>query len=230
MGVLLLQKTCGVGDCKTVIIVDGKPIEVNIPCPVPSASPISDPEPVPTVEPSLPPEPSPTPEISPVPTPEPTPKPSPSPGIPSYCIIGPDGNFGEAPIDECPQCWIDYARLNNRPIIDSWGLAYGARRDCRKKPGSIDCGCGVVENVHQTPHSKKPYLAHRSQGTETHKGCQPKGSDVPQIIVYPPNAPAGKCDPFSSDPYWCHHKPQDGQCGMTKFEVQGGKSISRSIP
>lgn len=233
-----LLLTCTIKGC------DGKVYEV--PCPIPSPTPVSSPspetspEPSPSVEPSLPPpstDPGPVPTPSPIkpspiptPTPEPssTPNPSPTPGVPSYCIIEEDGNFGLAPEDICPACWQAYATTHNMQIISNWGIAYRGQRDCR--PKGIDCGCGVVKNVDITPHSRKPFLAHRREagGTETHKGCQPANDsvEVPEIWVYPPNSVGGLCDPFSGDRYWCHHKAQVGQCGLTKFEVQDGAKAS----
>lgn len=239
--VLILQQKCGVGDCKTIVIIDGKPIEVNIPCPVPSPSPSPSEEPIPSPSPTTGPVPSPSPSNlpspspTPIPSPSPSPKPSPSPSttpsIPDYCIIGPDGNFGEPPLDLCPACWIDYAELKNQPIIEYWGIAFRSKRSC----SGADCGCGVVTNVDITPHSDKPFLRHRAGGgSETHKGCQPAklSPEVPDIWVYPPNDTPGLCDPFSGDRYWCHHKAKAGTCGPTKFEVRQDpfRSIIVNIP
>lgn len=216
-------------ECKAFYI-DGKLIrkaynEISTPS---SPSPSS---PLPSASPIIPsPSPSPSPIISP------SPIPSNDPGLPSYCKIEADGNFGEAPIDECPSCWTDYAALHNINIIDRWGIAFRGQRECKGPKPNGDCGCKVIKNVDITPHSRKPFLAHRraSGGSETHKGCQPANDsfDVPEIWVYPPNSPGGLCDPFSGDRYWCHHKAQVGQCGPTKFEVQapGKASITLDVP
>lgn len=230
---LLFQQKCDV-NCTTVIKdQNGKEITVPIPCP-PSPSPVSSPsvEPSPVPEPSSEPSPLPSPSPSPKPSPSsfPSPSPFPSPSIPIWCQIEVDGNFGEAPIDQCPQCWTDYAEANNVEIISRWGIEYRGERDCKGPKPDGDCGCKKVKNVDITPHSKKPFLAHRraSGGSETHKGCQPSNdsSMVPEIWVYPPNVVGGRCDPFSGDNYWCHHKAQVGQCGPTKFEVQHGAKAS----
>lgn len=229
---ILILSSCFV----TIKGCDGKEAQIPVPCssPVPSSSPSESPKPSPEISPSpLPssepvPSPIPSPSESPIPVPEPSSVPSPS--IPAWCILEADGNFGEAPLDQCPQCWTDYAEANNMEIISRWGIQYRGDRDCKGPKPDGDCGCKKVKNVDITPHSKTPFLAHRraAGGTETHKGCQPSNdsSMVPAIWVYPPNATPGLCDPFSGDKYWCHHKARVGQCGKTKFEVQHGDKAS----
>lgn len=130
-------------------------------------------------------------------------------------MLGPDGNF---PIPEegvCPACWQQYPE----PIIAYWGLAFRSKTNC----SGPNCPYGLRINVDKTPHSKKPFLRHRAGGgSETWRACQPPVDSelIPDIWVDPPNADEGYCDNFSGSKYWCHHKPQLGQDGPTKFTIQ----------
>lgn len=190
----------------------------------PSSSPSGSPGPAPSPSPSASPVPSPTPVPTPSPSPSPLPSPSPSPSSsPSgyQCILGEDGNFPIPEEGTCPVCWRTYGE----PIIQYWGIAFRSKTPC----SGPNCPWGIKINVDITPHSKKPFLRHRTGvpgggGTETWPGCQPPVDSplVPDIWVYPPNDVAGICDPFSGSRYWCHHKPQGHQGGATRFEVRHG--------
>lgn len=143
-------------------------------------------------------------------------------------MLGADGNYPTPPDGVCPACW-----RSDPDLISTWGIALRSKTPC-SGPG---CPFGVKINVDITPHSKKPYLRHRAGGgSDTWIPCQPHelSPDVPDIWVYPPNAEAGLCDPFSGSRYWCHHKPQAGQGGPTKFEVRPvgkpWKSILVDVP
>jgi hypothetical protein len=135
-------------------------------------------------------------------------------------VAGPDGNFPIPPDGTCPACWRapEYASR----LLTGWGVALQSMRPCSgncQKDGYL----GVIVNVHITPHSAKPFLAHRAGGgSEMWAGCQPPLMDpsVPDIWVYPPNDTAGTCDPFSDSRYHCHHKPLARSAGPTKFEVR----------
>jgi hypothetical protein len=221
-------KECAIEDqkegyeCKA-IYVGGKLIRKaynEIPKPSPSPSP--DPLPIPSASPII---------ASPIPIPSPVITPTPNPELPSYCKIEADGNFGLPPEDgTCPPCWLA-AQETYGPIISYWGLAFRSKTPCRGE----NCPLGVRVNVDKTPHSKKPFLPHRrGGGSETLRGCQPEPDslDIPDIWVYPPNSDPGYCDNFSGSRYWCHHKPQSGQVGPTKFEIQapGKRSIIVPVP
>jgi hypothetical protein len=184
-----------------------------------------------TICPACPAQPSP----SPCPSPSASPVPSPPPSDEDACKLGPDGNYPVPPVGTCPACW-----KADPNLIDYWGIAFRSKTPC----SGPNCPYGIKINVDITPHSRKPYLRHRQQngggGTDTWEGCQPCSDPsnpecraaVPEIWVYPRGAEAGLCDPFSGSLYWCHHKPQDGQGGPTKFEVHAPpfRSIVVDVP
>jgi len=180
------------------------------------------------------PSPSAVPPTPPPASPTPVP-PTPPPSDDQACVLGPDGNYPMPPIGTCPACW-----RADPNLISYWGIALRTKIPC----SGPKCPYGFKYNVDITPHSAKPYLRHRQWngggGTDTWDGCQPCGDPanpecraaIPAIWVYPPNAEPGLCDPFSGSLYWCHHKPQAGQGGPTKFEVHAPpfRSIVVQVP
>lgn len=152
------------------------------------------------------------------PCPPPSSPPPPPPSDDEACKLGPDGNYPVPPVGTCPACW-----RKDPGLIAYWGVAFRSKTPC----SGPSCPYGVKVNVDITPHSAKPYLGHRAQGSDTWEGCQPCGDPsnpecraaIPEIWVYPPGAEPGLCDPFSGSLYWCHHKAQAGQGGKTRFEV-----------
>jgi hypothetical protein len=214
-------------ECK-VVYIGGKLIKKTYyEIPKPSPSPSTNPLPSPSASPII------------IPSPKPSPSPSTSPEQDAWCKIEEDGNFGLPPENgTCPPCWLA-AQETYGPIISYWGLAFRSKTPCnpqnRDANGNLTCPLGLRVNVDKTPHSKKPFLPHRrGGGSETLRGCQPAidSLDIPDIWVYPPNSDPGYCDNFSGSRYWCHHKPQSGQVGPTKFEIQapGKRSIIVPVP
>jgi hypothetical protein len=183
------------------------------------------------------------PEVPPPPTPTPTPPAPPTPTPPPLppsddkaCELQPDGMYPLPPEGTCPACW-----RAQPDLISYWGISFRSKTQC----GGPNCPYGIKINVDLTPHSPKRFLRHRlgqpdGGGSDTLFACQPCGDPsnpecraaIPEIWVYPPGAEPGLCDPFSGSLYWCHHKPQAGQEGPTKFEVRAPpfRSVIVNVP
>ncbi len=239
-GLLLIGASCPSGGpikIPCVVTADGKLVCETIPA---SPSPTEEPPASPSPETPASPSPStpPTPPASPSPSTPPSTPPSPPPSEDKACELQPDGMYPLPPEGTCPACW-----RAQPDLISYWGIAFMSKTQCERN--NPKCPYGIKVNVHLTPHSPKRFLRHRlgqpdGGGSDTLFACQPCGDPsnpecraaIPQIWVYPPGGEPGLCDPFSGSLYWCHHKPQAGQEGPTKFEVRAPpfRSVIVNVP
>jgi len=203
------HKGCNPDDlnpCKGVKCPEGQHCKVQETWP-PTAKCVPLPEPSPS--PSLPPTPSP----SPSPSPNPTPVPSPT-LPPSGCTIDPaTGNYPIPIAGTCPGCFAD--------SLAWWGTAYRGRTAINPQGGTY---IGWRYKWDGTPHSVPPYCGHapgnRCQQWEpdTGAGCQQAPEFWMKRAGGWPNDGGiewTKCDRFSNNPFYCHHKAKWNETGLT---------------
>lgn len=166
----------------------------------------------PTTPTPAPPRPSPTPPPPPVPVPVPTPDPAP----------GERFNFPlPRSVDSCTP---EYTSIPVRVGIVTLGEGRPCSGDCRK-----DGYLGRIINVSATPHDVPPRCGHRPEQNKCEQwpGCQYGHDDLSNSskgpVIVMKNAAWGDrwelVDKRSDNTYNAHHKPKQGETGLTTFKA-----------
>jgi hypothetical protein len=145
-------------------------------------------------------------EAAPGPTPTPTPVPTPTPTpTPPGPVVGPDGNYPLPANGACPAHFAE--------SFDRVGASFRSRAPVKTQGGVY---LGWRYNFDATPKSKPPFCPHASGRLtcEQWVPCQPAaGFDF--YLTLPGKFTNERCDNFSAEPYWCHHKPKSNERGPT---------------